>query len=144
MKRLLTVLDAGEAATNACMRLIEEAAITFRAGSIERCGDKAGGGEAEQDTHGEGSLFGPLARPRNADNVRRQHGKIKTQDQGAWPGRIAATAAAILSGAVTGSEQVSPTQTKAALPDTAFSFSCAGCVGDNASADGARSTMRSR
>ncbi len=80
----------------------------------------------------------------SAVSAARSRRKIKPQDQATWLGRIASTAAAILSGSVTGSEQVSPTQTKAALPAMAFSLSCAGCEGGRASAAGARSTMRSR
>src|SRR5262249_58317799 len=46
---------------------------------------------------------------------------------------------------VTGSEQVSPTQTNAAPPaGAAASLSRAGCLGGSALAAGTRSTMRSR
>ena len=58
--------------------------------------------------------------------------------------RIAATASAIAPGLLTGSEQRSPTQTKAALPGAALIFSCAGCEAGRSEAFAARSTMRSR
>ena len=59
-------------------------------------------------------------------------------------GRTAATASASRAGSSTGSEQVSPTQTNAALPVAAAILSCAGWAAGSASADGARSTMRLR
>jgi hypothetical protein len=57
-------------------------------------------------------------------------------------GREAVTDSASASGSVTGSEQTSPAQTKAALSVAALIFSWAGC--DVGSVDEARSTMRSR
>ena len=58
--------------------------------------------------------------------------------------RMAETAGAIWAASVTGSEQRSPTQTKAALPGAAFNFSCAGCDDGKSPAFDARRTMRSR
>jgi hypothetical protein len=58
--------------------------------------------------------------------------------------RIAATAPASASGSMTGNEHRSPTHTKAAPWGAAAIFSRAGCDAGNASAVGARSTMRSR
>ena len=59
-----------------------------------------------------------------------------------WKKVIAATVAAIASGLVTGSEQVAPTQTKAALPGAAASLACAGWDGGKSTALIARNTIR--
>ena len=57
--------------------------------------------------------------------------------------RIACTASATWLGSVTGNEQRSAIQTKAALPEAAFNFSCAGCVAGKSVLERARSTTRS-
>ena len=83
-------------------------------------------------------------RPGRGSSARRNtSAKRSNQAASDGPGvcRIAATASPILSGSVTGSEQVSPTQTNAALPAAAI-FDCAGWPAGRSLAEAARSRMR--
>src|SRR5690242_8685688 len=63
-------------------------------------------------------------------------------EDGYWA-RIALTVSATWFGSVTGREQRSATQTKAALPDTAFNLSWTECEAGRSVFDRARSTTRS-
>src|SRR5579885_2723273 len=134
-QRLLAFLQARIAALHACAGLLPEAAPVLRGGGRrdQACDRHAQTKEAEESPHN----------PHDSSSGRRPRlfpilGLLRGEDQE----RIARTAGAISSGAVTGSEQRSPTQTNAAAPRALLSFSCAGCAAGSASV--ARSTMRSR
>ena len=119
-QRLLALLQAGKAALRPRSRLLLEAAPVGCARRRPRQHQHACKRESPQKPRPNPHDPAPIHTPRCRD-----FSSLRARDQGL---RMAVTVSAICPGSLTGSEQRSPTQMKAALAVAALSLSCAGCA----------------